>query len=88
MLQPKQNQEVPCNCIQKNDYLMQGICRRKNALYKCIAPPTTKFQRVYTDISEDEWENRYYNYTKLFRSKHYNNETPIISYVWGIKKGI
>ena len=60
---------------------MQGKCRMKNALYECIASTPTKPQRVYIDISEDEWKKRYYNHTKLFRNKRYKIETSLSSYL-------
>ena len=41
---------------------MQGKCRMKNALYKCIASTPTKPQRIYLGKSEDEWKKRYYNH--------------------------
>ena len=46
------NQKLPCNCRQKN-CPMQGKCRMKNILYKCIASTSTKPQRGYIGISED-----------------------------------
>ena len=49
------NPELPCNCRQKKNCLMQGKCRMKNVHYKCVASSPTKPQRVYISISEDEW---------------------------------
>ena len=42
LLQPNKNQELPCNCRQKENCPMQEKCRMKNALYKCIASTPTK----------------------------------------------
>ena len=65
---------------------MQGKCRMKNVLYKCIASTPEKPQRLYIGISEDEWKKRHYNHTKSFRNKRYKNQTSLSSYVWKIKK--
>ena len=58
---------------------MQGQCRNKNVLYKCIVLTSAKVQRVCIGISEDEWNKPYYNHTKLLRSKHYKNATSLSS---------
>ena len=55
-LQPIKNQELPCNCRQKENCPMQDKYRMKNILWKCIASTPTKPQRVYVGISEDEWK--------------------------------
>ena len=47
---------------------------------------TTRPQRVYIGISEDEWKKRYYNHTKSFRNKRYKNETSLSSHISKIKK--
>ena len=65
---------------------MQGKCRMKNVLYKCIASTPEKPQRLYIGISEDEWKKRHYNHTKSFRNKRYKNQTSLSSYVWKIKE--
>lgn len=39
---------------------MQGKCRIKNVLYKCIASAPTKPRRAYIDISEDECKKQHY----------------------------
>ena len=49
---------------------------------------TTRPQRVYIGISEDEWKKRYYNHTKSFQNKCYKNETSLSSHVSKIKKEI
>ena len=36
------NQELPCNCRQKENCLMQGKCRMKNIPYKFIASTPAK----------------------------------------------
>ena len=54
IIQLIKNQELPCNCRQKENCPMQGKRRMKNVLYKCIAATPTKPQRVYIGISEDE----------------------------------
>ena len=86
IIQLIKSQELSCNCRQKENCPMQGKCRMKNVLYKCIASTPTKPQRVYIGISEDEWKKRYYNHTKSFRNKRYKNETSLSSHISKIKK--
>ena len=45
ILRPIKNQELPCNCRQKENCSMQGKCRMRNVLHKCIASTTTKHQQ-------------------------------------------
>ena len=80
ILQSRKNQELLCNCKQKENCPMQGKCWSE----KCSSTPI-KLQRIYIGISENESKKRYCACTQSFRNKHYKNETSFSSYVWKIK---
>ena len=77
--QPIKNQELPRNCRQKDNCLMQGKCRMKSLLYKCLASTPTKPKRAYKGISEEERKKLYYNHMTSFQNKRYKNETSLSS---------
>ena len=54
VLQPNKNQELSCDCRQKENSLMQRKCRMKKNPCKCTASTPTKPQRVFIGKSEDK----------------------------------
>ena len=82
---PKIEQNLPCNCRNKLECPLDGKCRARSVIYKCVVSATNKPDKVYIGLTEDEWKKRYYNHTKSFRNKKYEKSTALSSYVWEIK---
>ena len=61
---------------------MQGKCRMKNVLYKCIVS-TQKKTPVYKKMNGKEW---YYNRTTLFRNKHIKMKRHLVVRFGKLKK--
>ena len=67
---------------------MDGKCRTMNTVYKCIASVSTKPDKSFIGLSEDEWKKRYYNHRRSFRNQRYQSGTMLSSYVWETKRVI
>ena len=68
------DQGPKCNCRKKAECQMEGNCLVIYVVYKCdVIRPMSK--KVYLEIAEGEWKNRF-NYHKLsFEQKRYFNRT-------------
>ena len=64
---------------------MEGKCRSKDIIYKCVVTATGHPQKVYLDIAEGDFNQRYYNHKKSFRNQKYANEASLSKYIWKIK---
>ena len=85
--QIKRHHQLECNCRIKTECLLNGNCRKEDAIYKCRALTTFQTKKVYLDLVEGELKKqRYYNHTQSFRNENYSNSTTVSSYVWKIKK--
>ena len=79
-----QNQIRPCNCREKSECPMDGKCLSKCIVYKAEVESNNN-TRIYYGISEGEFKTRYYNHTKSFRGRKYENDTELSKHIWGLK---
>ena len=75
---------LPCNCRNKSACPMDGKCRSKSVIYKCVAVVPNE-RKVYLGLTEDEWKKRYYNHTQSFRNEKYQKSTTLSNYLWELK---
>ena len=76
---------LECNCRKKPECPLEGKCRTKNVIYKCVVTASNKPDKVYIGLSEPEWKKRFYNHRQSFNNKKYSGSTTLSSYVWDIK---
>ena len=74
-----------CNCRIKQNCPLNGRCLTSCIVY--TATVTTNFDtHTYYGLCEGEFKSRYYNHTKSFRSRKYENETELSTkFLWKLK---
>jgi hypothetical protein len=86
ILSPKVERiQQECNCRNKLDCPMNGKCRFKNVIYKCIVTAKNQPKKVYIGLTEGEWKTRYNNHKSSFKNKIYQKATALSCYVWDLK---
>ena len=64
---------------------MDGKCQTMDAAYDCRFT-WSELQKIYFELVEEKWKQRFYNHRKLFNNKRYSHETTLSSFVWHLKK--
>ena len=59
----------PCNCRKKEDFSLEGKCRTKNIIYKCIVSTSGHPDKAYLQTADGDFKNRYYNHFSSFISE-------------------
>ena len=52
------SEKLDCNCRQKQNCPLNGKCREKNVIYKCVASVPNKPDKVYIGLTEGEWKKK------------------------------
>ena len=52
----KKSENLSCNCREKQSCPLNGRCREKNVIYKCVASVPNKEDKVYIGLTEGEWK--------------------------------
>ena len=76
---------LPCNCRRKEECPLEGKCRVKDVIYKCIVSAPGFPTRAYLGTAEGEFKTRFYNHKKSFKNNLYKNETTLAKYIWDLK---
>ena len=79
------DEALPCNCRKIAECSLDGKCRTRNVIYKCVVSSLNQPNKAYIGISESEWKKRYHNHTKSFRNKRYEKDTALSTYIWTLK---
>ena len=82
----KTTENLDCNCRSKQNCPMEGKCRSRNVIYKCIASVPNKPDKVYIGLTEGEWKKRYSCHKTSFKYKKLSKSTALSTYVWEIKE--
>ena len=69
------NTVPPCNCRVKNRCPLNGKCRTRNILDKCVTSTSMKSDKVYLGTTEGDFKQRFYNHKKSFNNSTYSNDT-------------
>ena len=75
-----------CNCRIKQDCPLNGKCREKNVIYKCVASVPNKPDKVYIGLTEHEFKTRYSGHKTSFKYKKHAKSTALSIYFWNIKE--
>ena len=81
----KNSTDQDCNCRNKAECPMDGKCRAKSTIYKCIVSSEGDPNKVYLGVCEGEWKTRFSNHKKSFNHRIYQKETSLSKYVWELK---
>ena len=73
-----------CNCRTKQNCPLNGRCLTSCIVYKATVT-TNSDTHTYYGLCEGEFKSRYYNHTKSFRSRKYENETELSKFLWKLK---
>ena len=67
------------NCRKKEECHLEGKCRSKDIIYKCVVTVTGHPRKVYLGTAEGDFKQRYYNHKKYLKIEnmqtrhHYQN---------------
>ena len=80
--QPQSSPET-CNCLEKEDCPMNGLCLKESLLYyTTITCHKGNYAKLYKGICETTFKKRYVNH-KFFSNK---NDTKLSTEYWALKK--
>ena len=78
------NQLALYNCQVKGECPMDGKCQTMEAICDCrVLSPEP--QKIFFELAEEKWKERYHNHKKSFNHKRYSRETTLSGYVWCLK---
>ena len=80
------SEKLDCNCRQKQNCPLNGKCREKNVIYKCVASVPNKPDKVYIGLTEGEWKKRHSGHKTSFKYKKLAKSTALSTYFWEIKE--
>ena len=86
LIKSSNHHEQPCNCGEKDDCPLEGKCRTKNIIYKCIVSTSGHTDKVYLETAEGDSKKRYYNHISSFKNKTQMNKTTFAKYIWEQKQ--
>ena len=76
-----EQQAQPCNCRQRDNCPLNGNCLASCIVYKATVT-TGNESKNYFGTSESEFKTRFYNHTKSFRNRSYENDSELSKYLW------
>ena len=79
-------QKLDCNCNQKQNCPLDGKCREKNVIYKCVASVPNKPDKVYIGLTEGEFKKRHSVHKTSFNHKKHAKSTALSTYFWDIRE--
>lgn len=82
----QKSENLDCNCRQKQNCPLNGKCRQKNVIYKCVASVPNKPDKVYIGLTEGEWKKRHSGHKTSFKHKKHAKSTALSIYFWNIKE--
>ena len=86
IITPKTTETLECNCRNKENCPMDGNCRAKHVIYKCVASVPNKPDKVYIGLTEGEWKKRHSNHKTSFKYKKHSKSTALSTYFWETKE--
>ena len=83
-----QTTNIKCNCLQKNECPLNGLCQTKNVIYEATVSSNDPFYKPqkYIGLSETTFKKRFANHKKSFKNNRYENDTELSKEIWKIKK--
>ena len=81
MIATKKSENLTCNCREKQSCPLNGRCREKNVIYKCVASVPNKEDKVYIGLTEGEWKKRHAGHKNSFKHKKNAKSTALSNYI-------
>ena len=75
-----------CDCNVKADCPLNGLCFKKDVLYKAKCSADGEPTREYLGITATTFKKRYGNHKSSFKNKQYSQATTLSSYFWKMKE--
>ena len=85
ILTPPQNTKSGCNCKNKENCPLNGMCINHDVIYKCKVT-ANESEKFYIGATAGEWKKRYRNHVKSFTNCKYRDETSLSIHNWKIKE--
>ena len=79
----KQNKN--CNCRKEEECQLEGNCRSKDIICKCVVTAAGHPRKAYLGTAEGNFQQRYYSDKKTIRNHKYANETSLSKYICKMK---
>ena len=77
---------ITCNCRDKNQCTLEGICLTKSVVYKAeITTKDTYETKNYIGVTAGQFKDRYNNHRKSLNNYAYRKETELSKYAWELK---
>ena len=86
VISTKTTEKLERNCRDKRNCPLNGNCREKNVIYKCIASVPNKPDKIYIGLTEGEFKKRHSKHKTTFNDKKYAKSTTISNYFWEVKQ--
>ena len=81
------DQVYGCNCRVRNDCPLQRKCLTPRIVYQAtVTSNNNDAERIYYDLCETTFKERYRNHTSSSRHEKNRNETELSDYIWALKK--
>ena len=76
-----------CNCRTRNMCPLQNKCLTPNIVYQAdITNNVDDERRVYLDLSETPFKDKYHNHLRDFNNEIHYKKTELSRYVWDLKR--
>ena len=77
-------QAQSCNCRERDNCPLNGNCLASCIVYKATVTTENKSMN-YFGTSDSDFKIRFYNHTKSFRHRVYENDSELSKYLWTLK---
>ena len=83
----KNNEDFGCNCRRKDTCPLDNKCLKLKIIYKAeITNDKDQEKKIYIELAETPFKERYRNQTKSFNNKKCSKETELSKYIWLLKE--
>ena len=74
---PNEKPVAACNCRNKGDCPLDGLCQTNDIIYKCVVSTKNTPEKVYLGTTERDFKKRYHNHKKSFKNRLYECDTTL-----------
>ena len=71
-----------CNCRKKDDCPLNGKCRAKNIISKCVTSTTGHPKKVSSGTVKADFKKCFYNHKQSFNNQFHAKDTSLSKYIW------
>ena len=74
-----------CNCRNKEDCPLDGLCQTNDIIYKCVVSIKIMPEKMYLGTAEGDFKKSCSNHRKSFKNRLYECDTTLSNYIWEIR---